>query len=598
MLAATVLVSCFFDPTGPGVTPTEPDSGYGLLEEIHQRGYTKVDVLFVVDDSPSMAEEQEVLVEQMELMARELIAPTNPEAPKVEDLHLGVVSSNLLFRGVLQVASARPGCAFEESERWLEHSCSRPDDGRDPDNAPLWEDFACRAPLGTGGSSIEQPFEAALMALTDQAGPGMPNEGFLREDSLLAIVFVSDEDDCSLADSAFLDLVDDDAGDHHVACVEKEDLLQLVSRYHDAFLALRGGDLNHIVVAAIAGVPVDGSWNPGDPIEQLRELRQVNPENPNELLRSCDTAMGAAVPPVRMAELVYSFENNGFLESICRSDWTPTLLAITRMIREKLMAVCPGRDIGRYDLRQCRVIETLPDDRPCPHPVDPPGAGRERESGWHVDRGTVEVESFDGQMRTRRRCEVLTADYDLDGNPDDGEECDDWPSEEPVCLPEVVEEECLQGWFFRRHLPDCEFGNVLFTSPVIVGSLSDGRLECSFDYCPQVRRCIEAARSAAPCDSGEEESCDEGGVCVRHVDGEICGWEERPDPLDPSRQLPLECRRCSTTIGDICPFLRDTMPAVVNGAPLVGPGGCCAEGFHCDADRCVPDRTTSCTAGR
>jgi hypothetical protein len=35
-----------------------------------------------------------------------------------------------------------------------------------------------------------------------QAGPGMPNEGFLRDDSLLAIVYVTDEDDCSTGNAA------------------------------------------------------------------------------------------------------------------------------------------------------------------------------------------------------------------------------------------------------------------------------------------------------------------------------------------------------------------------------------------------------------
>ena len=39
-----------------------------------------------------------------------------------------------------------------------------PDDGRDPSNLPIWQDFGCIATLGTGGCGFEQPPESSLAA--------------------------------------------------------------------------------------------------------------------------------------------------------------------------------------------------------------------------------------------------------------------------------------------------------------------------------------------------------------------------------------------------------------------------------------------------
>jgi hypothetical protein len=192
----------------------------------------------------------------------------------------------------------------------------------------------------------------------------------------------------------------------------------------------------------------------------------------------------------------------------------------------------------------------------------------------------------DGLTGTRRRCEILTADYDLDGNPDGGEECMAWPPDEVVCPAPLVDSSCLQGWFFRRPTVECERGEVVFTNEEILDARNDARLECRISVCPAIRQCAEAARSAAPCGA---ESCDQVDVCVHHLSGEICGW-------DSSSSQPLECRRCTPTIGTACPAMRDTSPPEIVEAPLVGSGGCCAEGFHCDGDRCIPDRTTSCMA--
>jgi len=58
----------------------------------------------------------------------------------------------------------------------------------------LEEVFSCMATLGTNGCGMEQQLEAINQAVTDTSGN---NSGFLRYSAYLAIFVISDEDDCS-----------------------------------------------------------------------------------------------------------------------------------------------------------------------------------------------------------------------------------------------------------------------------------------------------------------------------------------------------------------------------------------------------------------
>ncbi len=608
ILAAVVMSLVMTGCLNRDLAPAEPHTQSGVLEEIQQTGTTRVDMLFVVDNSNSMSEEQVVLTDQIRTMAEELINPSDPSAPSVQDLHIGIVTTDMGTHGytiqtcsnpsngdngVLQNIGRQDGCAPSYSAPdcdraecpWLIHSAAFPDDGSDPANSPIWEDFGCIASLGTGGCGFEQQLESSYMALVVNTEAGRPNEGFLRDDSLLAIVYVTDEDDCSTNNAEMFNPSRDDYGPLNVRCALSEHELYPISRYTDAFIALRGGDADSVVVAAITGVPVDGSWNPGDPIERLRELRQVNPSNSNELLKSCDTAMGAAYPPVRIAELVYSFGNNGILESICRADWTAALQAITRKIQDKLPGVCVERALASTGSETCRVIETLINDGECPHAADT--GGSDRTFGWHLDLGLVET---DGVMH--RRCEILPADYDGDGIPDGADSC----------LPDSFDESgILQGWFYDNTCSDCDYGQVRFTHTDVTSDRSSVRFECLTALCPAARECGSASRP--PEEGCRSTSCDcgAGEVCVQHVSEDICGWtfardadgnqiDENADGRPDTR--PCGCSVCSPTLGATCHYDSDT-PAAVLDRPLVGAGGCCAEGFHCENGTCIGNRTNT-----
>jgi hypothetical protein len=147
-----------------------------------------------------------------------------PEYEPVEDLHIGVVSTNLggapVERcmgsgdsGKLLHAPAVAGCE-REFPTFLTYKAEL------HDAEQVATDFACLAQLGIEGCGFEQPLESALQALWPSADPAIrfngdstdatlgrgdrDNAGFLRNDpatpATLAIVVITDEDDCSAFD--------------------------------------------------------------------------------------------------------------------------------------------------------------------------------------------------------------------------------------------------------------------------------------------------------------------------------------------------------------------------------------------------------------
>lgn len=325
-----------------------------------------VDMLFVVDNSSGMGPKQRVFIEAATALLRELVVPTadpiGTVPPAVADLHVGVISTDMGSGGQtlptcsddpfsgddgrLHAEGMRDGCMDSYNAGdcrrarcpWLTHSTEHPDDGSIPDDSPIWDDFSCIAELGTSGCGFEQPLESALTALTTQAAPGNLNAGFLRDDSVLVLVFVTDEDDCSAADDHMFDPDQTDPGPYNVRCALRTDLLEPPQRYIEAFKALHPAE-GAIVVAAMVGVPSDGSWEPGDPLDVLRELVRTDPENPTQMMPICeDGVLGLALVPTRIVEVVYGFGERGIIGSIC--DPHPT--SLTRdpivVIREAMLA--------------------------------------------------------------------------------------------------------------------------------------------------------------------------------------------------------------------------------------------------------------------
>jgi hypothetical protein len=151
-----------------------------------------VDVLFVVDNTAAMAPKQEALAAALGGFATQLFNA------QVRQFHFGVVTTDLgagtavgqcVVPGGDGVLVDVAGCLGPTGTRWL-------DWGDRGNNLPAGQDvpqtLSCMLRVGVTGCGLPQPLEAANRALHNPA-----NDGFLRDDSLLVILFITDGDDCS-----------------------------------------------------------------------------------------------------------------------------------------------------------------------------------------------------------------------------------------------------------------------------------------------------------------------------------------------------------------------------------------------------------------
>lgn len=193
-------------------------TGYRLMADAPITPVRDLDVLFVVDDSGAMGEEQAALAAS----AGRFIATLDEALGSRPSLHIGVTSTNV---GTGPDGGGGDACASDGDDGRLlvPATCPALDrpflvDLADPEdpagprtiNYPdgqLAETLGCMVQLGNTGCGFEQPLEAMRRALD---GSNEGNRGFLRRDALLLVVLVSDEDDCSAFDREIYDPSQDD----------------------------------------------------------------------------------------------------------------------------------------------------------------------------------------------------------------------------------------------------------------------------------------------------------------------------------------------------------------------------------------------------
>ena len=325
---------------------------------------TKVDLLFVIDNSGSMGQEQANLAKQFPKLVDALRRPDLGD--RIPNVRIGVVSTDLGAGnyglpscevqggdgGKLQNTPRKPGCAGP-ADAWISYSFET-----DKTNIPgcsgdgvdcVKSSFSCIAQLGTEGCGFESPLEAARKALDPNVNPG-----FLRKDALLAVVFITDEDDCSARNAQLFDPQQQgsndplgpltsfrcfefgvlcDVNDRNAAgprqnCVPAFDWLHKVDDYVSFFSQLKGSK-DRVLLAAIAG--------PTSPVT-------VGKDGPNPTLApSCQTNDGFAVPALRLAKVVNAF--GGEIAPICTDDFGPALSKIGERIRSALGSQCISKPL-------------------------------------------------------------------------------------------------------------------------------------------------------------------------------------------------------------------------------------------------------------
>ncbi|MBN2801111.1 MAG: hypothetical protein JXX28_18375 [Deltaproteobacteria bacterium] len=152
-------------------TPNPPDLSTPVkTDRIVQVTVPAVDVLWVVDNSGSMSEEQGALTTNFGSFIRYFVGSGL-------DWHLGVVSTDM------NSASQSGQLIYANGVRYLDPTSPNPE-----------STFAAMANLGTSGSADEQGLGAVWTALVTLRNSSA-NQGFYRDDAFLAVIAVSDEDD-------------------------------------------------------------------------------------------------------------------------------------------------------------------------------------------------------------------------------------------------------------------------------------------------------------------------------------------------------------------------------------------------------------------
>lgn len=363
---------------------------------VPQSAERDVDILFVIDNSNSMKDEQENLrVNFSALMER--LRKIKGGLPNI---HVGVVSTDIgagqygipycdpggdvgnLLTGNCTNPSGAPyivdveaaectvvkdasgicepsqcgqaNCAHEPSTTFVVDSATGCPRCRNYVNESLEDVFSCAADLGTLGCGFEQPMEAMTKALDPS---NTSNRGFVRDDAFLAVVLITDEDDCSASTPGLFDntqtgmnttlgplwsyrcfefgiTCDENSrapGQRH-NCVVRDDngaMLHPTARYESFLTQLK--DPQMLVMAAIAG-PVTRTANGAGFEATVGLTDEGNPD----LQPSCGgTQPGddGAVPGIRIYSMLEAFNTEEQLAqwaytSICSADFSPALTGI------------------------------------------------------------------------------------------------------------------------------------------------------------------------------------------------------------------------------------------------------------------------------
>lgn len=246
-----------------------PDGGPVVYPDA--RRCEKIDVLFVIDNSGSMGQEQANLTANFPMFIQVL----NDSGL---DYRVGVTTTgrNYTYQMMTPIGPITESQDGGDNGRLLRPaSCGmvRPwIEKADPDPAAT---FSCVATVGTGGPSDEMPLSAMRDAFEERIADGS-NVGFLRPDALLGIVMLTDENDCSYEQSVTLNFGES-------LC---ESQMEPVGNYVD-FLNTFTGSPQRWATAVIAGAGPGACSSPlGDADEATRLIQFVQQTGANATMSS------------------------------------------------------------------------------------------------------------------------------------------------------------------------------------------------------------------------------------------------------------------------------------------------------------------------
>lgn len=353
-----------------------PDRGISELTGVPTAVSTKdvpvtadLDILFVIDNSKSTQDKQTAFAKNFGNFVAALQAfPTGQP-----NLHLGVITTSVDVgvelgdpachpaanqNGLLQnkTNNADDKCVQPTAERYLSDLAIPGSAERETNyDGKLSEALACIADVGTNGCGFESPLEAIRRALDGSTHP--ENAGFLRKGAFLAVVILTDEDDCSAGPTLFRQTTTA-VGDNDLRCsttaydcdqaiktgaagsytgckVRHEGFLDKPDDYIAFLNGVKGSD--GVAVAVIAG----------DPKSALEFGKIDTLPQPLALMPSCtatiDGKLQLARPALRLAELADGFGKLGLFRTICQSDYSGALGDIGALLFQAISPCIEGQ---------------------------------------------------------------------------------------------------------------------------------------------------------------------------------------------------------------------------------------------------------------
>jgi hypothetical protein len=420
--------------------PAPSSSTNDLFQQAINRN---LDIVFMVDDSSSMTKLQNKLTANFPVFMN--VLKNLPGG--LPNVHIGVVSSSMgagRNQGISHcMASNSLGTGNDQGvfhTQPLGTTCAKASlnagqnfiinvNGQPNYTGDIADVFSCIAALGEGGCGFEHQFESVLRALGADGAPGPPqNAGFLREDAYLAIILITNEDDCSAPPDSNLfdgntttDPLTEPLGplqsyrcnefghlcggkapprmpvgkdDLTGTCVSAEDGRLL--KVSDVVAAMKGikKDPNKVLVAAIAG--------PNKPyVVEMAGVDGMMGVMWPQVDHSCMAADGTfADPSVRIQQWVDGFGGNGLFEVICNDTFEPALMGVANEIGKRIGAPCVGGTVLAADGTVWQPGATLPDCVVIDHQTNadgtvidstllacPAGQTTGATACWHLDAG-------------------------------------------------------------------------------------------------------------------------------------------------------------------------------------------------------------------
>jgi hypothetical protein len=299
------------------VTDSDINADSGGNEPCENAATHSIDILIVWDNSGIGETLQERFLESLHAL--------EDEVPSNSDIHVAALTTDM-------GSGDHPNAMCDEiGEDGILRECSISGEYFVEGKGEVVRNYLdCVLPESETGCAFEMFFEAAWRALSIHSQSGGENDGFLRQDSIIVIVFVGNEDDCSTDDFSIFDPSNESLGSLNTRCGLYNDRLTDIQLYIERFRSLRPGCPERVVTAAVTGVAEDWRGNLDAP-----ELEPTIDEGErNCLIRVCygDQPDIWADPAPRIAEFVATITGNTTIASACAEDYVQALTDLGQRI--------------------------------------------------------------------------------------------------------------------------------------------------------------------------------------------------------------------------------------------------------------------------